>query len=144
MDDLKAWRWNTDKGELSLSCSGPPSISSSRWLQAEISDLWIYRFCTFLCFHFCVGFSFHKAPLVFVYLTLWILGLALQITNKFNEPKGSFGLISAISTFVAKPPRHHFFFFLTLVGCHTMLLKCKSCASSLRKIAKTYIVVCRL
>ena len=47
-------------------------------------------------FHFCVGFSFHKAPLTFVYLTLRILGLAFQITNKFNKPKESFGLISAI------------------------------------------------
>ena len=47
-------------------------------------------------FHFCVGFSFHKAPLTFVYLTLRILGLAFQITNKFNKPKESFRLISAI------------------------------------------------
>ena len=51
-------------------------------------------------FHFCVGFSFHKAPLAFVYLTLRILGLSLQIIDKFNEPKGSFGLIYAISVFV--------------------------------------------
>ena len=57
-------------------------------------------------FHFCVGFSFHEAPLAFVYLTLQILGLNLQITDKFNEPKGSFRIISAISAFVTKRPWH--------------------------------------
>ena len=97
---------NIEIEELFLSCSGPPSISPSVWLRAEISDSWIYSFCVFLCFHFCVGFFFHKAPLAFVYPTLWILGLALQITNEFDEPKGSFGLISAISTLVAQKKKN--------------------------------------
>ena len=92
---------NIEIEELSLFCSRPPSIFSSVWLRAEIPDSWIYSFCVFLCFHFCVGFFFHKAPLGFVYPTLWILGLALQITNEFDEPKGSFGLISAILALVA-------------------------------------------
>ena len=106
MDDLKAWRWKI------LISGNSPSLAQdlSQFLLLGNCGL---KFLTYerivfalsCVFHFCVGFSFHKAPLAFVYLTLRILGLALQITDKFNKPKGSFGLISAILAFVAKHPQ---------------------------------------
>ena len=54
--------------------------------------------CVFI---FVLVSFFHKTPLAIVYIALQILGLAFQITDECNEPKVSFGLISAISVFVA-------------------------------------------
>ena len=68
---------NMGIGEPSLSSSQPRSISSSGWLWVEVLDLLcFYIFSTLLLLAF--WFSLVKAPLAFVYYTLWILDLILH------------------------------------------------------------------
>ena len=68
---------NMGIGEPSLSSSQPLSISSSGWLWVEISDLLcFYIFSTLFLLAF--WFSLVKAPLAFVFYTLWILDLILH------------------------------------------------------------------
>ena len=73
----RAWGWKYGYKELSLSSSRPPSISSSGWLWVEILDLLcFYTFSTLFLLAF--WFSLVKAPLAFVFYTLWILDLILH------------------------------------------------------------------
>ena len=78
---------NMDIGEPSLSSSQPFSISSSGWLWVEVSDLLcFYAFSTLLLLAF--WFSLVKAPLTFVFYTLWILGLILHKQTLLKNLRG--------------------------------------------------------
>ena len=74
-------------GEPFLSSSQSLSISSSGWLWVEVSDLLcFYTFSTLLLL--ALLFSLVKAPLAFVFYTLWILGLILHKQTLLKIPRG--------------------------------------------------------
>ena len=76
--------------EPSLSSSPPRSISSSGWLWVEVSDLLcFYTFSTLLLLAFWL--SLVKAPLAFVFYTLWILDLIFHQWTLLKNLKGDLG-----------------------------------------------------
>ena len=81
---------NMGIGEPSLSSSQPFSISSSGWLWVKVLDLLcFYAFSALLLLAF--WFSLVKAPLAFIFYTLWILGLILHKQTLLKNPKGDLG-----------------------------------------------------
>ena len=81
---------NMGIGEPSLSSSQSLSISSSGWLWVEVSDLLcFYTFSTLLLL--ALLFSLVKAPLAFVFYTLWILGLILHKQTLLKNPRRNLG-----------------------------------------------------
>ena len=81
---------NMSIGEPSLSSSQPLSISSSGWLWVEVSNLLCFHtFSTLLLLAF--WFSLIKAPLAFIFYTLWILDLILHQKILLKNPRGDLG-----------------------------------------------------
>ena len=81
---------NMGIGGSSLSSTQPLSIFSSGWLWVKVSNLLcFYTFSTLLLL--ALLFSLVKAPLAFVFYTLWILGLIFHKQTLLKNPRGDLG-----------------------------------------------------